>query len=377
MHITVYSSFETLPTQARQCWRYPAQPNFFLSLDWFAVLAQTSLPPSTELRLYLATDNAHVPLALLACCTEPGSRQLRSLTNFYTTEFAPVALGAASDPAPAVAALVAHIAAERPAWHSVDLRLMRAQEAPFTALQNALRRHGFAVHPYFQYENWFTATPDTRFDAYFAARPSQLRNTVSRRERKLKREHEVALTLVREPGAALETALAQFITVYQGSWKQPEPYPDFMGALARAAARCGVLRLGVLTVDGQPAAAQLWINTPGRAMIYKLAYDEKFRDYSVGSVLSSALFTMALDEDRVVEIDYGVGSEPYKRDWMTAVRTIEGLMAYNTRTLRGLMHAVAQAAVANGKKWRHRWLKQGLNKSSHHRSHEEHAQHSD
>ncbi|OYT68433.1 MAG: GNAT family N-acetyltransferase, partial [Chloracidobacterium sp. CP2_5A] len=114
--------------------------------------------------------------------------------------------------------------------------------------------------------------------------------TVARRERKLRRERAVEIRVVRNAGPELDRAVADFVSVYNSSWKQPEPFPAFIPSLAAAAARAGVLRLGVLRVDDQPAAAQLWITTARRAVIYKLAYDERFKEFSVGSILSAELF---------------------------------------------------------------------------------------
>ena len=58
--------------------------------------------------------------------------------------------------------------------------------------------------------------------------------------------------------------------------------------------------------------------------------------FSPGSILSRELFRHALDVDRVEEMDYGVGSENYKKDWMSSVRRLEGMQAYNTSTITGL-----------------------------------------
>jgi len=44
----------------------------------------------------------------------------------------------------------------------------------------------------------------------------------------------------------------------------------------------------------------------------------------------------------VREIDYGVGSENYKKDWMNSVREIGGIEAFNTRTAPGLWLAFVQ-----------------------------------
>jgi CelD/BcsL family acetyltransferase involved in cellulose biosynthesis len=102
--------------------------------------------------------------------------------------------------------------------------------------------------------------------------------------------------------------------------------------------------LGILYVDGAPAASQLWITTAKKALIYKLAYNDSWRDYSVGSILSLEMFRQAIDQDRVEEIDYGVGSEPYKKDWMEDKRRLYGLAAFNLRTASGLVRAGVEKA---------------------------------
>lgn len=58
----------------------------------------------------------------------------------------------------------------------------------------------------------------------------------------------------------------------------------------------------------------------GTAYIHKLAYLEAAKPLSPGSVLSAALFRHVIDVDRVELVDFGTGDDPYKRDWMEAVR---------------------------------------------------------
>jgi len=99
----------------------------------------------------------------------------------------------------------------------------------------------------------------------------------------------------------------------------------------------GALRLGILSVDGEPAAAQLWIVHHGKALIYKLAYDERFADLSVGTILSATLFQHALDVDKVTEVDYLSGDDGYKKDWMSQRRERWGILALNPRTPRGVL----------------------------------------
>jgi CelD/BcsL family acetyltransferase involved in cellulose biosynthesis len=134
----------------------------------------------------------------------------------------------------------------------------------------------------------------------------------------------------------LATALQAFSDVYSRSWKRPEPVPTFVPALAELAARRGWLRLGLVWLDHRPIAAQLWVVADGRASIYKLAYDKHYRHLGCGTVLTAELMRHAIEVDRVREIDYMAGDEPYKRDWMTHRRERCGLEAHQLGTLRGL-----------------------------------------
>ena len=80
------------------------------------------------------------------------------------------------------------------------------------------------------------------------------------------------------------------------------------------------LRLGIAEIDGQPVAAQFWTVEGGTAFIHKLAHDERFRKQSPGTLLTAAMFAHVIDVDRVDLVDFGTGDDPYKRDWMDAVR---------------------------------------------------------
>jgi ribosomal protein S18 acetylase RimI-like enzyme len=356
MQISVYRGFDAVPDTVRLGLSHPSQPNFFLSLDWFEMLYQTSLRDQMQPRIYVAQDADGQTLGALYTGVAPGAaRSLASLTNFYVLEYQPVLVPTASDHAAQVIdALVAHLAAERPRWSAIRLRLLKDSGAERDTLIDALHRHGFSTHLFFQYENWCMDVAGQPFATYYAGRPSQLRNTIERRAKKLAKAHPMRMQVLREPGEELDAAIASFTKVYESSWKQPEPYPDFMPAFMRLAARLGVLRLGLLEVDGVPAAAQLWVTAGGRAVIYKLAYDERFRDFGVGSILSRELFRVALDEDAVREIDYGVGSDAYKRDWMSFARRLHGVEAFNRRTLAGRALAAAEAAKALLREWRAR-----------------------
>ncbi|MDB5816048.1 MAG: hypothetical protein JWN23_3165 [Rhodocyclales bacterium] len=216
--------------------------------------------------------------------------------------------------------------------------------ALFDSLQAALRNHGFMCDTLGVSTNHYLSVPDGMdWAAYLAQRPGRLRNTCKRCTARLEREPGFRIEICRTL-AELSQALAAFETVYRSSWKGAEPYPQFIPELCRAMATSGWLRLGVLYLHGEPAAAQLWFVKDTTASIYKLAYDASHARWGVGTVLTAAMFEEALDRDGVREIDFLTGDDEYKTEWMSATRPLLCLIAYNSRSLGGLVLATRHFA---------------------------------
>jgi CelD/BcsL family acetyltransferase involved in cellulose biosynthesis len=76
-------------------------------------------------------------------------------------------------------------------------------------------------------------------------------------------------------------------------------------------------RLAVLYVQDQPIAAQLWFVLGRNASIFRLNYDQAWRHYSSGSILTSFPMEYVIDTDKVDEIDFLTSNEAYKQDWMS------------------------------------------------------------
>jgi hypothetical protein len=208
-----------------------------------------------------------------------------------------------------------------------------------TALAEAFRRAGWIVQAEPAGVSWQVETAGQDFAAYWAARPSKLRNTAQRKAKAAGLE----IAIHRSFDAA---AWADYETIYAESWKSEEGSPAFLRAMAEEEGAAGTLRLGIAKKDGKPVAAQLWTVENGTAWIHKLAYDEAAKPLSPGTVLSMEMFRSALDEDHVSRIDYGTGDDAYKRDWMEIRAPLWRLEAYNSHTLSGLLGAARAAASA-------------------------------
>lgn len=335
MRVTVHDALNGLPEPLERAWRFPEFAAFFLSLDWFECLFETALTGSLAPRIYAVADQAGAPIAALACGVPADARRLVSLSNFYTIEFGVIEFRPGPDVDAAVEQIVACIAGERPRWTAVDLRFMRSGPASTSAIARALTTAGFDSTTTVQYENWYLQTAGRTFDAYFSSRSKKLKKTIPYMVRKIERTDTLERRIYRDTGPELEQAIREYVSVYDRSWKVSEPFPDFTPTLIRLCARQGILRLGILTLNGAAVAAQLWVVFGGRAVIYKIAYDEAFKKLSVGSILSLEMFRRAFDDDGVAEIDYGVGGDAYKKDWMEAERDLLRIEAPNAATLKG------------------------------------------
>jgi hypothetical protein len=315
--------------------------DFHHGVEWYRTLVRHAVDPGDEIRFYTLEDAAsHEALAVLPLRRPGGraaprrARTALSLSTFYSSLYAPIVAPGYDEPS-VVTRLVGGICAVSPTWDAIRLSPLAVDAPHFPAMIRALRSERMLVQPYFCFGNWYLEVGGQTYDQYLAGRPSVLRNTLTRKTKKLRASGRVKLRIV-TGGDELNEAVADYQRVYAKSWKVPEPWPDFMPGLIASCAASRCLRLGLVHVDGEPAAAQVWIVNGSTASIYKLAYDEKFSDLSVGSVLTAHLMQHAIDVDKVSTVDYLTGDDPYKKDWMSHRRERWGILALNRRTIKGL-----------------------------------------
>lgn len=309
-------------------------------LAWYRNLVDTVYPANPGLRFYVLRRGGQV-MAVLPLRAEKsgGAWQLSSLSNFYTSLYEPVL-----DPGLKSREMVMVLAAiqdEFPGLGSLTLTPMDPESHSYQTLLGAMRIKGWLAFEYFAFGNWYQPI-EGDWTSYLAARGGQLQNTIRRTGKKFANEGGTLeiVTSARD----LPVAIAAYEKVYAASWKKPEPFPAFMPALMQAYAAKGFLRLGLAWIKGEPVAAQLWIVSYGRAEIYKLAYDEGFKAYSPGTLITAMLMEHAIDKDKVTEIDYLIGDDAYKKTWMSHRRERWGVVAYNPRSLRGLRGLAREAA---------------------------------
>lgn len=319
--------------------------------EWVANFAATCLEKGEIAAIHEARSDAGALLLAIRARKEGWGpfalRQAGGLSNFYSCAYRPIGLARVkefADQAALVAAWGEFVRAQfRPHFLRFDAL---AEPDGLKPLIAGLGRAGYWVELYPQFGNWRKVFSRESFDLYWAARPSQLKNTIARKERKLRAERHV--TIQRYAHAQqTDDAIAAFNRVYAASWQKSEPYPEFLPGLIRYGLENGDATVWTLRADGQPIAVQIWLGRHQDMTIFKLAYDQDFAAYSPGSLLTKMALEAELHEKRLHSLDFGWGDDEYKRDWLPDRVQRFGLRAYDPSTVKGF----ALAARNLGPKW--------------------------
>lgn len=324
VNIALYDNLDAVAADAAGALDRDRQPSLFGRLAWFRLI-HDFCPPKGKLAVLRGREGARQAWLFLAA----DGRVARAYTAWYSLRF-----DALGDIESDVMASLAKAARE-----SGIARIELAPIADPEPLRAAFRKAGWKTCATPKTGNWRIDTTGMDFAAYWAGRPTQLRNTAKRRAK----------------SAGLDIAIydrfdarawADYEMVYRASWKPDEGSFGFLRALAEQEGAAGTLRLGVARKNGRPVAVQLWLVENGEAVIHKLAYAEEAKAMSPGTLLGMEMFRRALDTDRVEAIDYGTGDDGYKKDWMAERRVLWQIEAFNPRTLRGLIGAARAKAAA-------------------------------
>ena len=181
-------------------------------------------------------------------------------------------------------------------------------------------------------------------------RPSRLKNTIKRREKQLIKKHKHHIKVV-TCKKEFDLFFSCYKSIYEKSWKGEEYSYDFIEQVCLKVINENKLRFGLLIVDNKAVAAQIWFLQGGVASIFKLAYDPQYQNFSVGSILSMALSQHVIDVDKVHTIEFGMGSEPYKKDWMSKCNKRVTLQIFNHKTMIGNVLAFRYIALSKIKDW--------------------------
>lgn len=303
-----HDNFLTAQVAARGTLDRERQPCLFDRLEWLDQLHRMVLRDKAPLLLRARESKADAWMPLM----QLGGGQYGALANWYNFTWRPI-FGGHYDEVTKLSLLRRLAATARDRTRRLTLAPVPDEDGSASQIAAAFEASGWVVEMTECDENHYLRLAGRSFDQYWEGRPGQLKNTVKRKGRK-------GLVSTRIETVFSDASWADYERVYAKSWKPNEGSPEFLKQLARQESEAGAMRLGLAYIDGQPVAAQFWTVENGVALIHKLAHDERYLDASPGTLLSAALFQYAIDIDKVGEIDFGTGSDGYKRDWMEQVR---------------------------------------------------------
>ena len=339
-----YVGLGSLPEHYAGLFAEASQDCFFLSLPWFRSLEKSVLGTNEVVQIVGVESDEPPRTALGALVLKLSKsdnrvfspRRVDSLTNYYSSYFGPLLARDSGNADKVVKMLVSELTSRKPHWDVLNIRPVDLSLPGVQSLHLALGASGLKTQTYFCFGNWYLNVNGRSYAEYFKDLPNVIKKNVPYYRRRLEKTAlvrvQVCTTLEH-----LESAVGDYETIYNSSWRNPEGYPNFIRSFIRTAAEEGWLRLGILYVDDGPAAAQLWIVHGQVASIYKICYAEKFGKFSVGSVLTAYMLEHVLDRDKVSEVDYLTGDDSYKANWMSNRRERWGIMAFNPKTVLGKM----------------------------------------
>lgn len=333
-----------------------ASGDFESTPQWFKLLQKTVFPTDTCRFIINQQENNDAIALPIAELKKNGECWINSLSTYYTSLYSPIK--ANQSPMSLITPCVRSLLETTKRIDAIRFSPMDPESEFFEVLENAIAETGWKPFKFFCFGNWYLPV-ETDWKTYFNQREGLLRSTV---KRKTKAFHAKGGRLeIISDATRIEAGTQAYLSIYAKSWKKPEPHPDFIPSLINILAASKKLRLGIAWINDIPAAAQIWFIDGDKARIFKLAYDEDFSRDGVGTILTAHLMEQVIDRDQVKEVDYLIGDDPYKRQWMTHRRERWGIVAYNPKTLRGKLlfaREIAGRAFRALMRSRREWIKQ-------------------
>ena len=345
MRFILYRQWNQLPKSASLLFSAHEQKSLFLSQIWLESLAAHALAENQSMLLACVIENESL-LAVLPMIKSSLSNfdrlnsqdhsvnpnnldSLSSLSNNFTSLYSLLISNNNKD---AILTCLANGLSQMPT-RPLLFEPIDANDDDILRLRHLMEDCGFRSHSYFRFYNWTHPVKGQSFDQYMANRPANLRNTIRRKQNKLKREYGYEIRLYKDSDTYADTddytvidkALADYYAVYKKSWKTNEFFSDFTPNLVKNLSQLGWSRIAILYINEQPIAAQIWFVVHGKANIYRLVFDEQWKRYSPGSILTQYLMSYVIDTDKVSEIDFLTGNETYKQDWMSVCKKRIGI----------------------------------------------------
>jgi CelD/BcsL family acetyltransferase involved in cellulose biosynthesis len=211
----------------------------------------------------------------------------------------------------------------------MDLYGMPEENSSFEVLRAPVEEDGLQLSEYYCYANHYLNAIDFGSEEFFSRLPKRMTKDIEYCRRRMQKSGEYEFRMVRKP-TDVDQHMKIYYDVYSRSWQKKEALgPSFHHDLARIAADKSWLRLGLLFFQRKAISAQFWLTCEGTSYIMKTVYDQDYRKFSPGKVLTAEMMKYAMDSDNVKEVDYLHGDDQYKEAWTPKRRERKGLLVFS------------------------------------------------
>ena len=202
---------------------------------------------------------------------------------------------------------------EREDWRTMTLDSVPEGSPTLRLLPEAARARGCAVEIEDEDVAPGVALPPT-WDDYLASLRKKDRHELRRKLRRLESAGEVRVRLATPD--SIERDLALFNDVMAESREEKRDFlsperESFFRGIARRMQSAGYLRLFLLEMDGDPAAAVLAFDYDDKRLLYNSGYRQKYTDLAAGLMLKALCVKDAIEQG-LTYFDLLRGGEPYK-----------------------------------------------------------------
>ncbi len=345
MNISTYENLKSLPEKIQAHWQHGQERAFDSSFEWYKWLIASALKPESSPLLIAVEKEGSCIILPLQIYYSNGQKYLSALTTVYSHDFAPIPIFTSNSNELSTKDYTADLVREGIIFAIknhlptiVDLNPIDKNSPWFEPLISGIRKSGMITDTYFRFGNWLNPYIST-IENYKTTLPSQLKNTIKRKQSKLNREHVWEVKIYAKI-QDIESPYQEYKHLYQLRWKKEEGNNNFVDKIIVDLAEKGDLRLGILYIDTKPVAAQIWFNSNKTASIFKLAYDEKYKQFSPGTLLTYDMIEYSITHDHITKLDFLSGDDDYKKQWMSQRDEKWGIIAFNKRSPYGIFSAI-------------------------------------
>lgn len=215
-------------------------------------------------------------------------------------------------------------------WDVLNLMSLPEEMLNIHMLEDTLRDTGLRFRKSVGFGNRYLDQIDGSGQDYFDSRKRKVKKEIRRCRRKLEQLGKLEFKLITgASGDSIQDGMDRYYDVFKRSWKDWELHPTFHKDLAELGAEQGWLRLGFLLLNDQPIAVEFCLVCKRILYTVRSFYDEQYKHLAPGVILTSEMIQYSIDVDGVQEIDFLIGDEEYKRNWVPKRRVRWDFLVFN------------------------------------------------